>query len=146
MGRSKVTFGFADLHDVSKKLPRRYTWIFQACKICAFSPEKATKRHKFYVFGRSRYTWMVINLMVGRGQNITFHIFQGKVVNMVHGTCYVRMVSHAVDGSQIQTAFPSRSPTFRGLTEWFDGVLFISSFGKVWPSALDQKTGDSTNK
>ena len=25
------------------------------CKICAFSPEKPTKRQKFYISGRSRY-------------------------------------------------------------------------------------------
>ena len=32
-----------------------YTWIFQVCKICAFSPKKPTKRQKFYIYGRSRY-------------------------------------------------------------------------------------------
>ena len=32
-----------------------YTWIFQLCKICAFSPQKPTKRQTFYIFGRSRY-------------------------------------------------------------------------------------------
>ena len=34
-----------------------YTWIFQVRKICAFLPQKPTKRQKFYIFGRSRYTW-----------------------------------------------------------------------------------------
>ena len=33
----------------------KYTWIFQVCKITAFSPEKPTKRQKFYIFGRPRY-------------------------------------------------------------------------------------------
>ena len=32
-----------------------YTRIFQVCKICAFSPEKSTKRQKIYKAGRSRY-------------------------------------------------------------------------------------------
>ena len=27
-----------------------YTWIFQACKICAFSPKKPPKKHKFYIY------------------------------------------------------------------------------------------------
>ena len=34
---------------------QNYTWIFQVCKICAFSPKKSTKRQKFYISGRSRY-------------------------------------------------------------------------------------------
>ncbi len=34
-----------------------HTWIFQICKICAFSPEKPTKRQKFYISGRSRYIY-----------------------------------------------------------------------------------------
>ena len=36
-----------------------YTWIFQVCKICAFSPKKPTKKQKFYIYGRSRYTSLV---------------------------------------------------------------------------------------
>ena len=32
------------------------TWIFQVCKIAAFSPKKPTKRQKFYISGRPRYT------------------------------------------------------------------------------------------
>ena len=35
----------------------RYTWIFQMCKMCAFSPKKPTKRQMFlHIFQRSRYT------------------------------------------------------------------------------------------
>ena len=33
-----------------------YTWIFQVCKICAFSPTKTYQFwQKFYISGRSRY-------------------------------------------------------------------------------------------
>ena len=32
-----------------------YTWIFQVCKICAFSQKNNTKRQKFYRSRRSRY-------------------------------------------------------------------------------------------
>ena len=32
------------------------TWIFQVYKMCVFSTEKRTKRQKFYISGRSRYT------------------------------------------------------------------------------------------
>ena len=35
-----------------------YTWIFQVCKICAFSPKRPTKRQKFYISGRSRYIYI----------------------------------------------------------------------------------------
>ena len=34
-----------------------YTWIFQVCKICAFSRETYTKRQKIYMSWRSRYTF-----------------------------------------------------------------------------------------
>ena len=34
---------------------RYHTWIFQVCKICAFSPQKPSKRQKFYISGRSSY-------------------------------------------------------------------------------------------
>ena len=53
----------ADIDVVEKKqrvkdfgLEKKYTWIFQVCKICAFSAKKPTKRQKFYISGRSRYT------------------------------------------------------------------------------------------
>ena len=48
--------------DSSQKTPnknstkRTYTWIFQVCKICAFSPKKTTKRQTFYIPRRSRYS------------------------------------------------------------------------------------------
>ena len=34
-----------------------YTWIFQVCKICAFSPKNPSKRQKFYISRRSRYVY-----------------------------------------------------------------------------------------
>ena len=35
-----------------------HTWIFQVCKICAFSPKnKLPKGRNFYRFGRSRYVY-----------------------------------------------------------------------------------------
>ena len=48
--------------DSSQKTPnknstkRTYTWIFQVCKICAFSPKKTTKRQTSYIPRRSRYS------------------------------------------------------------------------------------------
>ena len=34
-----------------------HTWIFQVCKIYAFSSKKPTKRQKFYISRRSRYMY-----------------------------------------------------------------------------------------
>ena len=39
-------------------LRSEHTWIFQICKISAFSPQKHTKRQKFYILGRSRYIYI----------------------------------------------------------------------------------------
>ena len=40
------------------------TWIFQVCKICAFSPKKPTKKQKIYIYGRSKnvpsFLWEVL--------------------------------------------------------------------------------------
>ena len=40
--------------------PKMYNWIFQVCKIFAFSPKKPTKKQKFYIYGRSRYICIYI--------------------------------------------------------------------------------------
>ncbi len=51
-----------------------HTWIFQVCKICAFSPKKPTKRQKFYISGRSRY---LSPLKLGKWSNFDgSHMFQ----------------------------------------------------------------------
>ena len=41
-----------------------YTWIFQVCKICAFSPKKPTKRQKIYISRRSRYKGFLMIYLV----------------------------------------------------------------------------------
>ena len=33
----------------------KFPYLFQACKICAFSPKRPTKRQKFYISRRSRF-------------------------------------------------------------------------------------------
>ena len=35
-------------------------WIFQVSKVRAFSPEKPTKRQKFYISGRSRHIYIYV--------------------------------------------------------------------------------------
>ena len=40
-----------------------HTWIFHVCKICAFSPEKPTKRQTCYISGRSRYIYFLVRFL-----------------------------------------------------------------------------------
>ena len=49
-----MTRGYRECKEKEQSL-QQYTWIFQVCKMCAFSPKKPTKRQKFYISGRSRY-------------------------------------------------------------------------------------------
>ena len=54
-----------------------YAWIFQVCKICAFSPEKPTKRQNIYISGRSRYMKLYI---IFDKQNMRYEIFDIMII------------------------------------------------------------------
>ena len=57
---------------------KTYTWIFQVCKICAFSPKKPTKKHKFYIYGRSRYIYIYTYMCVSICLYLYLLIFKKK--------------------------------------------------------------------
>ena len=56
------------------------TWIFQVCKICAFSPEKPTNRQTFYISGRSRYD----QSLDSRFRKLTSRWVRGRLLLIFH--------------------------------------------------------------
>ena len=114
-----------------------YTWIFQVCKMCAFSPKKTTKGRTFYIPRRSRYIYIYtaygtpkpsfldVFLMVNK------RVFLGGGQHLYFSWCYTNSDFRS-EINWVQLIFPFKntnphSPIQFPFHKWLDATGFFSA-------------------
>ena len=91
--KSSILIGFSIINHPFWGTPifgNTHTWIFQVCKICAFSPEKPTKRQKFYISGRSSNSYFLlfffsVLVLAGYCSSMGFFVFRNPCRDLLDG-------------------------------------------------------------